>query len=43
MTQPSTISIETSDPQDPQDHFSNPPVNLVVPETVVQLRDVVER
>lgn len=42
MTQPSTISIERTTPRICKITFSNPPVNLVVPETVSRLHEVVK-
>lgn len=41
MTQPSTINIERLTPKVCKIKFSNPPVNLIVPETVSRLHDVV--
>ena len=42
MTQPSTISLERPTPKICKITFSNPPVNLIVPETVSRLHDVVK-
>ncbi|WP_406335777.1 enoyl-CoA hydratase/isomerase family protein [Streptomyces sp. NBC_00203] len=41
MTQPSTISVESPTPRIRKITFSNPPVNLLVPETFARLRDVI--
>jgi enoyl-CoA hydratase/carnithine racemase len=41
MTQPSTISLERLTPKTCKVTFSNPPTNLVVPETVSRLHEVV--
>jgi len=41
MTQPSTINIERRTPKICTIEFSNPPVNLIVPETVSRLHEVV--
>lgn len=40
-SQPSTIRLDRTSPQAARITSSNPPVNLVVPETIVALRDVV--
>ncbi len=41
MNQPSTIRLERSTPQIARITFANPPVNLVIPETVVRLHEIV--
>src|SRR3954453_16083827 len=41
MTQPSTIHFERSSARTAGITFANPPVNLVVPETVVRLHEIV--
>jgi enoyl-CoA hydratase/carnithine racemase len=41
MSQPSTISLERPAPKIATITFSNPPVNLVVGETVTRLRELV--
>ncbi|PAZ09163.1 enoyl-CoA hydratase [Streptomyces sp. SA15] len=41
MTQPSTISVESPTPRIRKITFSNPPVNLMVPETFARLREVI--
>ena len=41
MTQPSTISVERLTPHICKIKFANPPVNLIVPETVSRLHEVV--
>lgn len=41
MTQPSTISLERPTPKICKVIFSNPPANLIVPETVSRLHEVV--
>jgi len=43
MTQPSTISVEKLTPKICKITFSNPPVNVMVPETVYRLREVVDQ
>ncbi|MGH9147862.1 MAG: enoyl-CoA hydratase/isomerase family protein, partial [Vicinamibacterales bacterium] len=40
-TPPSTIRLKRPRPQTARIVFSNPPVNLVVPETIVALRNVI--
>jgi enoyl-CoA hydratase/carnithine racemase len=42
MTQPSTISLERLTPKICKITFSNPPANLIVPETVSRLHEVIE-
>ena len=42
MNQPSTISIERQTPKIRKIKFANPPVNLIVPETVSRLHEVVK-
>ena len=42
MTQTSTISLERPTPKICKITFSNPPVNLIVPETVSRLHEVVK-
>jgi enoyl-CoA hydratase/carnithine racemase len=42
MTQTSTISLERATPKICKVIFSNPPVNLIVPETVARLHEVVK-
>jgi enoyl-CoA hydratase/carnithine racemase len=42
MTQPSTIHIERPTPKICKITFSNPPVNLIVPETVSRLHELVK-
>ena len=42
MTQLSTISIERLTPKICKITFSNPPVNLVVPETLSRLHEIVK-
>ena len=42
MNQPSTISIERQTPKIRKITFSNPPANLIVPETVFRLHEVIE-
>ena len=42
MTQPSTISLERPTPKVRKVIFSNPPANLIVPETVSRLHEVVK-
>jgi len=42
MTQPSTISIVRLTPKVCEIKFSNPPTNLIVPETVTRLHEVVK-
>ena len=42
MTQPSTISVERLTPTICKIKFANPPVNLIVPETVSRLHEVVK-
>ena len=41
MSQPSTITLERTSPRIARIKFANPPVNLVIPETVVRLHDIV--
>jgi enoyl-CoA hydratase/carnithine racemase len=41
MNQPSTIRIERTTPQTARITFANPPVNLVIPETLVRLHEIV--
>ncbi|MFF9035410.1 enoyl-CoA hydratase/isomerase family protein [Streptomyces sp. NPDC014892] len=41
MSEPSTIRLERTTPQIAKITFANPPVNLVVPETVVRLHEIV--
>jgi len=41
MTQPSTITLDRIDPRTARIRFSNPPVNLVIPETVVSLNRII--
>jgi enoyl-CoA hydratase/carnithine racemase len=41
MTQPSTISLERPTPRIATITFSNPPANLIVPETVIRLHEIV--
>src|SRR5215207_7474735 len=41
MTRPSTISLERPTPKIRKVIFSNPPANLIVPETVSRLHEVV--
>jgi enoyl-CoA hydratase/carnithine racemase len=41
MTQPSTVGLERPSPHIAKVTFSNPPVNLIVPETVSRLHDIV--
>jgi enoyl-CoA hydratase/carnithine racemase len=43
MTQPSTISMHEPTPKIRTVTFENPPVNLMVPETVYRLREVVDQ
>jgi enoyl-CoA hydratase/carnithine racemase len=42
MTQPSTISVERPTSTICKIEFANPPVNLIVPETVFRLHEVVK-
>jgi len=42
MTQPSTISLERLTPNICKITFANPPVNLIIPETVSRLHEVVK-
>ena len=42
MTQPSTITVERPTPKICKIKFANPPVNLIVPETVSRLHEVVK-
>jgi enoyl-CoA hydratase/carnithine racemase len=42
MTQPSTISLERPTPKIRKVIFSNPPANLIVPETVSRLHEAVK-
>ncbi|ULR48505.1 enoyl-CoA hydratase/isomerase family protein [Streptomyces deccanensis] len=41
MSQPSTVRLERTIPQIAKITFANPPVNLVVPETLVRLHEIV--
>ena len=41
MTQPSTISVESPAPRIRKIVFSNEPANLIIPETVFRLHEVV--
>ena len=41
MSQPSTIRLERTTPQTARITFANPPANLVIPETVVALHEIV--
>ncbi|MHA5052177.1 enoyl-CoA hydratase/isomerase family protein [Streptomyces sp. SD15] len=41
MGQPSTVRLERTTPQIAKITFANPPVNLVVPETLVRLHEIV--
>lgn len=41
MSQPSTVRLERTTPQIAKITFANPPVNLVVPETLVRLHEIV--
>ncbi|MFE6619692.1 enoyl-CoA hydratase/isomerase family protein [Streptomyces sp. NPDC057740] len=41
MSQPSTVRLERTSPQIAKITFANPPVNLVVPETLVRLHEIV--
>ena len=41
MSQPSTIRLARTTPHTARITFANPPVNLVIPETVVTLREIV--
>jgi enoyl-CoA hydratase/carnithine racemase len=41
MTQPSTISLDRPTPRIATITFSNPPANLIVPETVIRLHEIV--
>ena len=41
MSQPSTIRLERTTPQTARITFANPPVNLVIPETVVTLHEII--
>lgn len=41
MSQPSTVRLERTTPEIAKITFANPPVNLVVPETVVRLHEIV--
>jgi enoyl-CoA hydratase/carnithine racemase len=41
MTQPSTISLERPTPRIATITFSNAPANLIVPETVIRLHEIV--
>ena len=43
MTQPSTISVERTTSKICKIEFANPPVNLIVPETVFRLHEVVKK
>ena len=42
MTQPSTITVERTTPKIIKIKFANPPVNLIIPETVTRLHEVVK-
>jgi len=42
MTQPSTISVERPTSKICKIEFANPPVNLIVPETVFRLHEAVK-
>ena len=42
MSEPTTISVDRSTPKIAKIEFANPPVNLIVPETVARLHEVVE-
>ncbi|MET7732685.1 enoyl-CoA hydratase/isomerase family protein [Streptomyces sp. NPDC005402] len=42
MSQPSTIRLERTTPRTAKITFSNPPVNLVVPESIVTLHKIVQ-
>jgi enoyl-CoA hydratase/carnithine racemase len=42
MTQPSTITVERITPKIIKIKFANPPVNLIIPETVTRLHEVVK-
>ena len=41
MSQPSTIRLERTTPRTAKITFANPPANLVIPETIVTLHDIV--
>lgn len=41
MSQPSTIRLERTTPQTAKITFANPPVNVVIPETIVRLHEIV--
>ena len=41
MSQSSTIRLERTTPRTAEITFANPPVNLVIPETVVTLHEIV--
>ncbi len=41
MSQPSTIRLERTTPRTARITFANPPANLVIPETIVTLHDIV--
>ena len=41
MSQPSTISLERPTPRIATITLSNPPANLIVPETVIRLHEIV--
>jgi enoyl-CoA hydratase/carnithine racemase len=41
MSQPSTLVLERTSPRTARIRFSNPPVNLVIPETVVSLHRII--
>lgn len=41
MSQPSTIRLERTTPRTARITFSNPPVNLVIPESIVTLHKIV--
>jgi enoyl-CoA hydratase/carnithine racemase len=42
VTQPSTITVERITPKIIKIKFANPPVNLIIPETVTRLHEVVK-
>lgn len=42
MSQPSTIRLERTTPRTARITFANPPVNLVIPESVVTLHRIVK-
>ena len=41
MSQTSTIRLDRTTPRTARITFANPPVNLVIPETVVKLHEIV--